>query len=176
MHPTQKLQSCKPFVHTYTSVCVCQDLCLCQQNKVPSFYYIFCAYITVCQKCVYLSINYCVHKCACNIIVSAMMETGGASIQYTIDQTIEGEMCIECVFSDDSTEFCVVIVHETLACNTPPPCKQSLTNINASFKFARSGDKASGCIESVDSKFYQVGVIGGQPASGTSLSKGVHTS
>ena len=113
-------------------------------------------------------------KCTCNI-VSAMLETG-ASIQYTIDRTIEGEMCIECVFSDESTEFCVVIVHETLACNTPPPCKQSLTNINASFKFARSGDKASGCIESVDSKFYQVGVIGGQPASGTSLSKGVRTS
>ena len=37
-----------------------------------------------------------------------------------------------------------------------------LMNIESSYKFTRSGDTASGCIEAVNLTEFQLGVIGGQ--------------
>ena len=80
-------------------------------------------------------------------------------IEYSLESTSSG-VCITCTFVDSSATDCVAVVHQRISQLN----SSGLINIESSHKFTRSGDTASGCIEPVNMKNYQVGVLGGRQA------------
>ena len=67
-------------------------------------------------------------------------------------------VCITCTFGllDSSATDCLVVVHQRISQLN----SSGLMNIESSHKFTRYGDTASGCIEGVDLKEHQIGVVG----------------
>ena len=87
------------------------------------------------------------------------------SIEYSLESTSSG-VCITCTFLDSSATDCVAVVHQRIS----QLSSSGLMNIESSFKFTRSGDTASGCIEAIDMDDYQVGVAEAILVSNTSES------
>ena len=77
-------------------------------------------------------------------------------IEYEYHSTSTG-ICINCTFLDSSATDCVAVVHQRIS----QLSSSGLMNIKSNHKFNRSGDNAYGCIENVDLKQYNVGVVGG---------------
>ena len=82
------------------------------------------------------------------------------NIEYVLESDV-GKVCVNCTFLDDSTDSCVVLVHEKITCETLP-CEVDLINIHTSRRLTRSGSKAYGCITDINITNYQVGVVGGK--------------
>ena len=107
-------------------------------------------------------------KCACMthnlLIIHVDMTEPETSVEYKVTQTSTSGhgVCVECSFLDKSAEYCVVIIHKKVLCFGVSQCEINLTNIVASFKIIRSGDKGHGCIQNINTTNYQVGVIGGR--------------
>ena len=90
-------------------------------------------------------------------------------IEYEVKPTPTG-VCVTCTFLKSSTTGCVAVVHQRISRLS----SSGLTNIESSHKFNRSGDTAYGCIERLDVRKHQVGIIGGsrkQPSIMVSTSK-----
>ena len=106
-----------------------------------------------------LAINFCN-----NLTDTAEVVELERTIKYTVVQNGKfADVCVECSFSDDSQDSCVVIIHEVLSCpDLTFPCDTFIMNIEASRKLNRSGERAYGCIQTVNLTFYEVGVIGGE--------------
>ena len=83
------------------------------------------------------------------------------TIEPHIEQTSTG-VCITCTFIESFTTYCVAVVHQRISQLN----SSGLMNIESSYKFIRSGDTASGCIEGVHLEDYQVGVVGGRQRPG----------
>ena len=88
-------------------------------------------------------------------------------VEYKVTQVLNNGhgVCVECSFLDKLAEYCVVIVHEKVHCFGISQCEINLTNIAASFKIARSGNKGDGCVQNINVTNFQVGVIGGRQVS-----------
>ena len=90
------------------------------------------------------------------------------TIEYRVYTQISNSghgVCVDCLFLVESTEYCVVIIHEKVLCFGVSQCEMNLTNIDASFKIARSGDKGHRCVQNINMTNFQVGVIGGRQVS-----------
>ena len=84
------------------------------------------------------------------------------TIKYTVKHGF-ANVCVECSFSDNSQHSCVVIIHEQISCpDLSFPCDTFIMNIETSRSLNRSGERAYGCIQTVNLTFYEVGVIGGE--------------
>ena len=106
----------------------------------------------------------------CKCLIARMhrvMCIGAAGISYELAITDEG-VCLTCRFPDNAMTHCVAVVHQRIS---QLNSSVGLMNIESSHKFTRSGDTASGCVEGVNLRDHQVGVIGGR----LTAQKGVHT-
>ena len=104
------------------------------------------------------------------IIDTAEVMEPERTIKYTVVRDGFPNVCVECSFSDGSQHSCVVIIHEVLSCpDLSFPCDAFIMNIEASHKLNRSGERAYGCIQTINLTFYEVGVIGGELVSTLSV-------
>ena len=79
------------------------------------------------------------------------------SVEYSLHSTSAG-VCISCTFLDSSTTDCVAVVHQQIS----QLSSSGLMSIESSHKFNRSGDTAYGCIEGINIRYLQVGVLDGK--------------
>ena len=89
------------------------------------------------------------------ILTAVLGDTQQFPIEYKL-QSNSTAVCITCTFLDSFTTDCVAVVHQRIS----QLSSSGLMNIESSYKFTRSGDTASGCIEGVSLEDYQIGVIG----------------